>query len=89
MSLSQRATCHIFSSHKESTSLFEVAEGVGQKRWQKRWLQGGKTKKGGWSRDHWEDKSEIQRKEEKRRGDRIVREGRNFFSFSENFEGKR
>ena len=31
MSLSQRATCHILSGHKESTSLFEAAKGVGQK----------------------------------------------------------
>ena len=30
MSPSQRATCHILSGHKESTSPFEAAEGVGQ-----------------------------------------------------------
>ena len=36
MSLSRRATCRILSGHKESTSLFEAAEGVGQRRWQKK-----------------------------------------------------
>ena len=40
-----------------------------QKMWQK---------KGGCSRDHWEGKSEIQRKEEKRRGDGMV-QGRRVF----------
>ena len=50
MSLSQRATCHILSGHKESTSLFEAekvdAEGVEQRKGgcrrggaEKRWLQ--------------------------------------------------
>ena len=88
MSLSQRATCHILSGHKESTSLFEAVEGVGQKRWrpkrwQKRQLQGGETgkcgKKGGYSRDRWEDKSEIERKG-KRKGDSIRGvERRSFF----------
>ena len=45
MSLSQRATCHILSGHKESASLFQAAEGVGQKGGcrrsgsEKRWLQ--------------------------------------------------
>ena len=54
MSLSQRATCHILSGHKESTSLFEAAE-----RWQK---------KGGCNRDHGgEGKSEIQRKEKEKK----------------------
>ena len=43
MSLSQRATCRILSGHKESTSLFEAAEEVGQKRQ----LQGGETTPGG------------------------------------------
>ena len=41
MSLSQWATCHILSDHKESTSLFEAVRGVGQKRW----LQWGETEK--------------------------------------------
>ena len=88
VSLSQRATCRILSSHKESTLLFEAVEGVGQKRWrpkrwQKRQLQGGETgkcgKKGGYSRDRWEDKSEIERKG-KRKGDSIRGvERRSFF----------
>ena len=70
MSLSQQATCHILSGHKKSTSLFEAVGGMGQKRWrpkkwQKRWLQKEWDKKGdrkgGCSRDRWEDKSKIQR----------------------------
>ena len=47
MSLSQRATCRILNGHKESTSLFEAAEGVGQKR--------GGDRKGGYRRSEAEN----------------------------------
>ena len=50
MSLSQRATCRILNGHKELTSLFEAAEGVGQKRGGGR--KGGR--KGGYRRSETE-----------------------------------
>ena len=71
--LSQRATCHILNGHEESTSLFEAAEGVGQKGGCRRSgerrkggsRRGTRTEKGGCGRDHWEGKS---RKRQRKRG---------------------
>ena len=63
MSPSQRATCRILSGHKESTSPFEVAEGVGQikvaveKVAEKGGCKMSEAEKGGCSRDRWEGKS--------------------------------
>nr|CAN73371.1 hypothetical protein VITISV_006498 [Vitis vinifera] len=57
--------CHIFSGHKESTSLFEAARGVGQKRWRpKRWLQQKSLKRQ--IRDTEEERRTTLREEERR-----------------------
>ena len=64
MSLSQRATCRVLSGHRESTSLFEAAEGA--------------SRKEGCSRDRWEGKKKERRRYpgEKKRGEEERKPGR-------------